>query len=147
MIEYVLMQAEHVTPIAEIETMCFSTPWSARSVEGELSNPLSLWVVATDNDKVVGYVGSQSVLGEADMMNLAVLPQYRRQGIGSMLVCELIRLLQEKGVYCLTLEVRASNNGAIALYQDLGFCPVGHRPGYYANPKEDALILRKEWGA
>lgn len=145
MIDYVLMTQDHVSQIAAIEAMCFSAPWSMRSIESELNNSLSLWVVALDGDTVVGYVGSQSVLGEADMMNLAVLPQYRRQGVGSMLVNTLIRQLQSRTVKCLSLEVRASNEGAIALYQGLGFCPVGRRPNYYSGPKEDALILRKEW--
>lgn len=145
MIEYVLMHPDHVSQIAALEAMCFSAPWSERSVESELTNPLSLWIVAMDGDTVAGYVGSQSVLGEADMMNLAVLPEYRRQGIGGMLVAELIRQLQAGNVRCLTLEVRASNQGAIALYQNLGFQQVGRRTNYYTNPKEDALILRKEW--
>lgn len=145
MIDYVLMRPDHVAQIAVIEAMCFSAPWSQQSIESELNNSLSLWVVAIDGDTVVGYVGSQSVLGEADMMNLAVLPQYRRQGVGSMLVNVLIRKLHSKKVKCLSLEVRASNEGAIALYQSLGFQQVGRRPNYYRSPKEDALILRKEW--
>lgn len=147
MIDYVLMCQDHVTQIASIEAKCFSAPWSEKSIESELTNPLSLWVVAVDGETVIGYVGSQSVLGEADMMNLAVLPEHRRQGIGRMLVTELIRQLQAEKVQSLSLEVRASNAGAIALYQGLGFCQVGRRPGYYTNPKEDALILRKEWKA
>ena len=139
------MDQRHVAQIAAIEAMCFSAPWSERSIESELNNPLSLWVVAMDGDVVAGYVGSQSVQGEADMMNLAVLPQYRRQGIGKELVTRLVSQLQSKMVYCLSLEVRASNEAAIALYQSLGFNTVGRRPNYYTNPKEDALILRKEW--
>ena len=145
MIEYVLMSLEHVAQIAAIEAKCFSAPWSEKSVLSELTNLLSLWIVATDGDQVIGYVGSQSVLGEADMMNLAVLPEYRRKGIGKNLVLRLIEELSKNAVHSLTLEVRASNGGAIALYHNLGFAQVGHRPGYYRDPKEDALILRKEW--
>ena len=145
MINITLMSAEHILQIASLEAMCFSAPWSEKSIAGELDNQLSLWIVALDGDTVVGYIGSQSVLGEADVMNLAVLPEYRRQGVGRMLVTELIGRLQSKMVNSLTLEVRPSNEGAIALYQELGFCQVGRRPGYYSNPKEDALILRKEW--
>ena len=120
-------------------------PWSEKAVTAELSNPLSLWVVAVDGDTVAGYVGSQSVMGEADMMNLAVLPAYRRCGVGKALVSELITKLAEKEVSSLTLEVRASNEPAIRLYAGLGFVQVGRRPNYYSAPKEDALILRKEW--
>ena len=120
-------------------------PWSAASVASELNNPLSLWLVAMDGAKLAGYIGSQSVMGEADMMNVAVAASYRRQGIGEKLVTELIRSLKENQVYALTLEVRVSNCGAIALYEKLGFVQVGRRPNYYKNPKEDALILKKEW--
>lgn len=143
--EYVLMNRSHVDAIAELEKICFNDPWSVKSIESELKNDLSLWVVALDADKVVGYVGSQSVLGWADMMNLAVDPSYRKKGIGRGLVNELIAKLKENKVTCLTLEVRVSNEPAISLYRSLGFAQVGRRPGYYHNPKEDALILRKEW--
>lgn len=145
MIEYVNMSKDHVAQIAELEKACFSMPWSERSINSELTNPLSLWIVAVDNDEVVGYVGSQSVLGEADMLNLAVKPQYRRQGIGEKMVHVLIEHLKAAQNHSITLEVRASNKSAIALYTKLGFLQVGCRPRYYSNPKEDALILRKEW--
>ena len=75
--EYILMNESHVEPIAQIEKLCFSDPWSVNSIGSELKNPLSLWVVAQENDRVAGYVGSQTVLGEADMMNLAVHPDFR----------------------------------------------------------------------
>ena len=143
--EYILMNESHVQPIAEIEKLCFSDPWSVNSIGSELKNPLSLWIVAEDNGKVAGYVGSQTVLGEADMMNLAVHPDYRRQGIGEELVQQLIYRLKQQGSHILMLEVRASNAPAIALYEKLGFYQVGRRPNYYTKPKEDALILRKEW--
>ena len=145
MIEYVLMNESHILPIAELEKCCFSDPWSVNSITSELNNPLSLWVVAVDGEKLVGYVGSQSVLGWADMMNLAVAPEFRRKGIGEELVNQLIDHLQNNDVSCLTLEVRSSNEPAITLYEKMGFCEVGRRPNYYHNPKEDALILRKEW--
>ena len=143
--EYVLMDQSHVAAIAELEKICFPDPWSLNSISSELNNRLSLWIVAMDSGKLAGYVGSQSVLGWADMMNLAVDPDYRKQGIGRRLVEELICRLKEDEVTCLTLEVRASNDPAISLYKSMGFTEVGRRPGYYHNPKEDALILRKEW--
>ena len=79
------------------------------------------------------------------MMNVAVSPDYRRQGIAGELVTRLVEELKSRGNHSLALEVRDSNLGAIALYQKLGFTQVGYRPGYYRNPKEGALILRKEW--
>lgn len=143
--EYILMDESHIEAIAGLEQQCFSDPWSIKSISSELENPLSLWIVAMDGSVLAGYVGSQSVMGWADMMNLAVLPEYRGKGVGASLVLELIRRLQENQVSCLTLEVRISNEPAIRLYEKLGFTEVGRRPGYYHNPKEDALILRKEW--
>jgi len=143
--EYVIMREEHLEQIAELEKQCFSDPWSLNSITSELHNDLSLWIVAEQDGVVAGYVGSQSVLGEADMMNLAVAPGFRRQGIGRELVEVLVERLKERGAHILILEVRASNDAAIALYEALGFVQVGRRPNYYVHPKEDALILRKEW--
>ena len=143
--EYQIMTADHTAQVAALEKECFSMPWSENAIVSEVTNPLALWLVATDGEMVTGYVGSQSVLGEADMMNIAVAPAYRRQGIGRELVCKLIQCLNDREVHSLTLEVRASNEGAISLYNALGFVQVGRRPHYYTAPKEDALILRKEW--
>ena len=143
--DIVLMDSSHVSQIAELEAKCFSTPWSENSIAGELKNHLALWLVAVEGDSLLGYVGSQTVLGEADMMNLAVAPHSRRRGIGRCLVEALIQILVDKGTYSLSLEVRASNQPAISLYTSMGFLQVGRRPNYYTAPKEDALILRKEW--
>lgn len=146
MIHYVPMTHSHVAQIAQLEKLCFHDPWSENSIAAELENSLSLWLVALDGETVVGYVGSQSVMGWADMMNIAVHPQCRRQGVAQELVERLAAALKENDVTCLTLEVRASNEPAKALYGKLGFQQVGRRPNYYRNPKEDALILRREWG-
>ena len=145
MTEYVLMNQDHVAQVAQLEKECFCDPWSVNAIGSELKNPLSLWLVALCDGQVSGYVGSQSVMGEADMMNIAVSSQHRRMGIAQELVERLVAALREKDVYSLTLEVRASNEPAKALYGKLGFSQVGRRPNYYRNPKEDALILRKEW--
>ena len=139
------MDSRHVAQVAALEKQCFSEPWSENSVASELSNPLSAWLVAMDDDVLAGYVGSQSVMGETDMMNIAVDAHYRRQGIAQALIEALVMHLKEKGSHSLTLEVRISNQPAIALYEKLGFVQVGKRLNYYRNPKEDALILRKEW--
>ena len=139
------MTADHVSQVAELEKICFSDPWSEKSVASELTNPLSLWLVAVEGDRVAGYVGSQSVMGESDMMNVAVHPDFRRQGVAEKLVLELVAALAKNDNHCLTLEVRASNAPAISLYEKLGFAQIGLRKNYYRNPKEDALILRKEW--
>ena len=139
------MTAREVPQVAELEKLCFAMPWSEKSVAGELDNPLALWLVAMDGESLAGYVGSQTVMDETDMMNLAVTPQFRRQGVGEALLNALVASLKELGSRCLTLEVRDSNGPARALYAKLGFAEVGRRRGYYRDPREDALILRKEW--
>lgn len=137
------MRLEDVSAIAKLEQICFSDPWSEASIKSELNNPLSYWLVADDNGTIAGYVGSQSVLDSADMMNIAVAPEYRRRGVGRMLINNLISYLREQKVIALLLEVRVSNMAAISLYQKFGFQQVGRRPRYYHNPREDALIFRK----
>lgn len=143
--EFRKMTAGEVSQVAELEKLCFTLPWSEKSVAGELENPLALWLVAMEGDSLAGYVGSQTVMDETDMMNLAVAPQFRRQGVGEALVSALVASLKERGSRCLTLEVRDSNEAARALYAKLGFVEIGRRRGYYRDPREDALILRKEW--
>ena len=140
----ITMENCHLAQVAELEKVCFSDPWPLSVLENELTNPLSLWLVAVSGETVLGYVGSQSVLGESDMMNLAVREGARRQGIAGALVSGLCVRLREAGNTMLTLEVRASNASALALYEKLGFYPVGLRPRYYVHPVEDARILRKD---
>ena len=139
------MNKDHVSQIAQLEAQCFSDPWSEKSIASELENPLSLWLVAEENGQVFGYVGSQTVLDESDMMNIAVDPRFRRQGIARALIETLIAELAKMGSRCLRLEVRVSNENARALYARMGFQQLGLRRNYYHNPKEDALILGKEW--
>ena len=145
MIEIRQMTRAHVPQVAELEKICFTDPWSEKSIASELENPLSYWLVALKGDTIAGYVGSQTVLGETDMMNVAVRPEFRRQGIAEALILVLIEDLKARQSHCLTLEVRDSNASARALYEKLGFLEVGRRKNYYRNPREDALILQKEW--
>ena len=139
------MSAEHVFQVAQLERLCFSDPWSERSIASELQNPLALWLVAEQDGRVLGYVGSQTVLDESDMMNVAVDLGYRRRGIARALIEALIAALAQGGSRCLKLEVRVSNESARNLYESMGFQRLGLRKNYYQNPREDALILGKEW--
>lgn len=139
------MNEHHVPQIALLERECFADPWSQQSIASELHNPLSLWLVAQEGQTLLGYVGSQTCLDETDMMNIAVSPASRRQGVARALIEALVSALRQRGSKQLTLEVRASNGPARQLYESLGFLQVGLRKNYYQNPKEDALILRKEW--
>ena len=139
------MGPQHVHQVAELEKLCFADPWSENSIASELENELSLWIVALEGDTVLGYVGSQTVMDETDMMNIAVHPEYRRQKIAVGLIVGLIGALQKRGSRCLTLEVRESNEPAKKLYESMGFEQIGLRKNYYRNPRENAIILRKEW--
>lgn len=139
------MNESHVAQIAALEKQCFSDPWSENSVASELTNELSLWLVAEEEGTVAGYVGSQTVLDESDMMNIAVAPECRRRGIATALISELVTHLKRRGSRVLRLEVREGNASAISLYEGLGFTRLGLRKNYYRNPKENALILGKEW--
>ena len=141
----VSMTSAHVAQIAELEKRCFNDPWRENSIASELNNRLSCWLVALEGDVVIGYVGSQTVLGETDMMNIAVHPDYRNQGVAKNLIQTLMDTLSGQGSHSLMLEVRQSNEPAKNLYASLGFETVRIRKNYYRNPKENALILRKEW--
>ncbi len=136
------MTSADVPPVAALEKLCFSDPWSDSSIASELDNPLSLWLVWEEDGTAAAYLGVQRVPPQADVMNVAVSPALRRRGIARALFAELERRLPD--IDELFLEVRASNSGAIALYRTLGFAQVGRRPNYYLDPREDALILRKE---
>lgn len=129
------MQAEHVTSVAALEHACFSRPWSAEALTEELHNPTARFLVALDSETVVGYIGMHVLFGEASITNVAVSPARRREGIAAT----LLRAAAE-GVKRITLEVRASNAAAIALYEREGFSRDGIRPRFYDRPVEDAVL-------
>ena len=144
MYQIVTMCEGHVPQIAALEAASFSAPWDEDSIRAELDNPLALWLAAEDGDgAVLGYVGSQTCFEDADILNVCVAPAARRRGVAEALMTELERRLRPKGVEKITLEVRASNEPAIRLYEKLGYGRVGLRKGYYEKPREDALILQK----
>ena len=144
-VRIVPMNADHLDEVAELERICFSTPWSRNMLAEELDNLLSALLVALDdNDRVVGYAGLQVVLDEGYITNIAVRPECRKQGIAGKLLQVFLDFAQGNHLAFLTLEVRASNYGAIALYGGLGFRSVGRRRNYYEHPREDALIMTKE---
>ena len=144
MYQIISMREQHVPQIAALEAASFSAPWDEASIHAELDNPLALWLAAEDAEQhVLGYVGSQSCFEDADILNVCVAPEARRRGIAEALMLELERRLRPKGVEKITLEVRASNEPAIALYSKIGYVKVGTRRNYYEKPREDALILQK----
>jgi len=145
------MDRADIAAVAAIEAAVSPEPWSAALFEGEFTvdAPSRHWLVAETSDRIVGFAGMMFVglddpEAEGHLMNIAVAPQMRRSGIARRLCDDLFAVAADAGVDAITLEVRASNSGAIGLYRSFGFAPVGNRPGYYRNPdgtKEDGLIF------
>lgn len=134
------MAAAHIAAIADIERQCFSTPWSAAALTEELDNPHAVFYVAMDGERVLGYAGMHHVGDEGYIDNVAVDPAARRQGAARALMDALEAYGREHALYRLTLEVRASNAAAIALYTGVGYVSDGVRPNFYRQPTEDAAI-------
>ena len=137
------MTAQHVDAVIEIENECFSHPWSRQSIESELNNKNSVFYTALEGDKVAGYIGMSTVLDEGYIFNVAVSSEYRKKGIGSALISELVTYGKKNNFCFLTLEVRESNANAISLYSKFGFIKVGERKNYYSDPVENAVLMTK----
>ena len=147
-VHIVPMNADHLDEVAELERICFSTPWSRNMLAEELDNACSAFLVAVDaNEKVVGYAGLQVVLDEGYIANIAVFPEHRRKGVAGQLLQVFMNFAEADRLAFLTLEVRASNQAAIALYANRGFEEVGRRKNYYEHPREDAIIMTKEFAS
>lgn len=137
-----LLTPDDLTEACAIERRCQAFPWSEQtfaSNQGERFLNLRLDVAG----KMAGFAITQVVLDEASLFNIAVDPAYQRRGLGRQLLQHLIDALRQRDVITLWLEVRASNQPAIALYEQLEFHQVTRRPNYYpaANGREDAIIM------
>ncbi len=130
------MRMRHIGEIARLETLCFSSPWSETALSEQIGNKTAEFFVATDENKVVGYAGMHLVLGEGFVTNIAVFPEHRKKGVAHALIKQLVDLCE----ISLSLEVRKSNEPAIALYRKLGFELVGERKNFYEKPVENGLI-------
>lgn len=139
------MLIEDLNDIMEIERLSFSTCWTEASFLHELqeNKNVTRYLSAVCSQKVVGYAGLWKIIDEGHITNIAVHPQYRKKGIGEMLLKELIAKSESEGVLRFTLEVRTSNKPAIALYKKMGFVTEGVRKGYYSDNNEDAEIMWK----
>ena len=145
-VRIVPMTADHLDEAAALERVCFSDPWSRNMLAGEPDNALAAFLAALDGTgAVVGYAGLQVVLDEGYILNIAVRPDCRRQQIASQLLEVFINFAQGNRLSFLTLEVRASNAPAIALYERWGFAEAGRRRNYYEHPREDAVIMTREF--
>lgn len=128
--------------IAQIESLCIENPWSLKAFEEQLNLQHVFYLAAFHQDKMVGFLGAQIALDSADITNVAVLKEYRKQMIGTQLVYRMKKELVNMGVIEIYLEVRSSNIAARTLYQKAGFIEIGIRKNYYNHPKEDALIMQ-----
>ncbi len=145
-LEYKLvpMSRDNVGQIADIEAECFSHPWSRQMLEEELDNLSASFIAAQAADgTILGYAGLTVVLDEGYINNVAVRAEYRRHGVASALLDVFIRFAQANALAFLTLEVRASNAAAIALYRKHGFERAGVRKNYYEDPREDAVLMTR----
>ena len=143
--EIVPMDRGHVDQIAELERQCFSTPWSETQLEDALYNDNACFIVAEDGEGgVLGYAGLTTVLDEGYINNIAVEEAARKHGVASALLDVFVRFAAINLAF-LTLEVRKSNAAAIALYEKFGFQQVGIRKGFYSRPREDAVIMTREF--
>lgn len=129
--------------VEAVEKASFPVPWSRESFWREAANENTCYLLALDGESVIGYVGCWILSGEAQVTNIALLPDYRGKGVGTMLFGAVIEVAKERGATAMTLEVRPSNTAARALYAHYGFCEVGVRKGYYRDNGEDAIILWK----
>jgi ribosomal-protein-alanine N-acetyltransferase len=132
--------------IEDIEHRSYDTPWSRSMFAGELAKPASLCLGAFEGEQLGGYLIVSRYVDAWHIMNIAVSPDFRRRGIATALLERLFELTDDRSRRGYTLEVRVSNDGAIRLYERLGFTARGIRRGYYTDNREDALIMWREPG-
>ena len=137
------MTSGHLDDVYIIETECFSHPWSRQSLEEEIDNETSLFLVAKEENEVIGYIGMSIVIDEGYIFNVAVRESYRNKGVATALINELVTYGKKNNFSFITLEVRKSNLPAISLYSKFGFLKAGERKDYYSNPKENAILMTK----
>lgn len=136
------MVVDDIDGVLEVESLSFSTPWSKKAFELELTNNKhALYRVVKVDNKVVAYGGVWLLFDEGHVTNIAVHPKYRGCGYGKALLEDMMKCAKESDIKAMTLEVRVSNEAAINLYKQYGFVSVAKRKGYYEDTGEDALIM------
>lgn len=144
-IEVVPMSLDHIDDVMTVEHLSFRIPWSRSAfIEEITNNKFAIYISAAIKGQTVGYAGMWKVCDEGHITNIAVHPDYRGNGIGSLLIEKLIDIARQEGISSMTLEVRRSNLVAQSLYNKYGFCIAGMRKSYYADNGEDALIMWRE---
>ena len=143
MIDLQFMSGGQIDEVTQIELDSFAVPWSRRDFEQELNNKNAIYIIASEDNKVIGYAGMWHVVNEGHIVNIAVKTEKRRMGVGTMLMKKLIDIALEKEMIGLTLEVRMSNAAGQRLYNKFGFKVEGIRRRYYSDTGEDAIIMWK----
>lgn len=134
------MNESHLDDVCVVENLSLTPPWSRNMFLEELQSKTALYYVAEENGKAIAYMGMHCVCGEGHITNVAVHPDYRKQGIAIALISHFIDYGKENDFEFLTLEVRESNIPAISLYKKFGFTEVGVRKNYYEH-KENAILM------
>lgn len=135
------LSERHLPEILAIERASQTAPWSEESFRKELTHPISIFLVAEDKAGVAGYGCAWVVVDEAHIVTVAISPERRRGGIGRQIVQRLMAEAQSRGATCATLEVRATNEAALRLYESMGFVRSGIRKHYYPDNGEDAVVM------
>lgn len=143
-VEIIKAGPENIEEIEQIENLSFAIPWSRKSITDELTvNKFATYFCAVVDGKIAGYAGIWHICDEGHITNIAVHPDYRQNGVGSVLLEQLLEYARKENIVGLTLEVRKSNFSAQGLYRKFGFEDAGCRKGYYADNGEDAIIMWK----
>lgn len=137
------MLPDEAEAVSALEITCFPDPWSVKSLTEMLANPHAHYLAAKKDGKIIGYIGTLTVLDEGDILRIAVDPAERKQGIGTALVKALFRETSDIKIW--NLEVRESNTAAVMLYRKSGFALLTKRKAYYHHPTEDALLMQMKF--
>jgi ribosomal-protein-alanine N-acetyltransferase len=140
-LRFVPFNESHLPHVLRIDQACQSKPWSEQALRLELTRPEGVFLVALADGEVAGFSGAWMVLDEAHVVTVAVDPPLQRNRIGERMIAALLEACHKKGATCATLEVRASNEPAIALYKKFKFRDVARRRAYYTDNKEDAVVM------
>lgn len=139
-------QYSHIPAMAKLEAECFSEPWSVNALEESFAAGTRFFTALKDS-AVIGYIGINAVSDEGYITNIAVTESHRREGVGTLLLDRVFSLARELGLAFVSLEVRASNGTAIALYEKLGFRADGERRDFYRSPRENAIIMTRRFSS
>lgn len=135
------MEEVDIAAVAALEAESFSVPWSAAGFFDTLGREDVVFLVAYEEQVLLGYVGVYCSVDEGEITNVAVAPQARRMGVGRALLRALFAQLAQREIFRIVLEVRVSNTPAIRLYEQMGFCTQGIRKNFYEKPTEDAYVM------